>query len=171
MEKFVIEQNYDLAALTALSRAARKTVQKKKKIARAFWWGFLAVSAGLCALLIALGGAPNFWVWASLALVLLFLLLEDRLNAWITLKQMFPGAARSMTTFTDEGYEVTTDTTETKYQYGSVTDLCEMERYFIFFLGARHGQIFDKQLFRQGEPEAFRAWIEQATGKTFQKCK
>ena len=33
------------------------------------------------------------------------------------------------------------------------------------------GMIFDKRLFTQGDPETFRAFIEQKTGKRFQTIK
>lgn len=104
---FTVEQTYDLATLTALCRASRKTVRRVWRVFRVVFWVILV-------------------------------------------------------------YTVTTDTTETKYQYENITSLCETDRYFIFFLGKRHGQVFDKQGFRQGDPDAFRVWLGQKTGKTVQ---
>ncbi len=168
---FEVEQTYDLTALTALCRAARKTVRMFARAWRIVCWCILGVGAALFALLIAFGGMPDFWMWAVLLALLVLLLTEDRLNAWIALKQMVPGTAHSTTVFADDVYTVTTDTTETKYQYENITALRETEGYFLFFLGKRHGQVFDKNCFQEGEPDAFRTFIEQKTGMTFVKTK
>ncbi len=165
---FVIEQTYDFASLTVLCRAARKTVRRTARILRGVCWCIFAVGAALCVLLLALGGMPELWIWAVLAALLALLLLEDRINAWVARSQMVPGTAHSKTAFADDAYTVTTDTTETRFQYENVTNLCETERFFIFFLGKRHGQLFDKQGFQQGDPDAFRAFLERKTGKSFQ---
>lgn len=170
---FTIEQTYDFAVLTALCRAARKTVRRVWRVLRAVFWGILAAGALLFAATLALNMyEPNdIGMPISLAALLLLLTFEDKLNAWVTQKRMLPGTAHSVTVFADDAYTVTTDTTETKYQYENITSLCETERYFIFFLGKRHGQVFDKQGFQQGDPDAFRVWLEEKTGKTFQKIK
>ena len=168
---FQIEQTYDIRSLTALCRAARKTVRTFARVLRIVCWCVFAAGAALCVLLVALGGAPDLWMWAVLLLLLALLLCEDKLNAWIALRQLLPGSAHSTTVFADDAYTVTTDTTVTEYRYENVTSLCETERYFLFFLGRKHGQIFDKQGFRQGDPDAFRVWLERKTGMTFQKIK
>ena len=168
---FQIEQTYDIKSLTALCRAARKTVRTFARVLRIVCWCVFAAGAALCVLLVALGGAPDLWMWAVLLLLLALLLCEDKLNAWIALRQLLPGSAHSTTVFADDAYTVTTDTTVTEYRYENVTSLCETERYFLFFLGRKHGQCFDKRGFRQGDPDAFRVWLERKTGMTFQKIK
>ncbi len=80
-------------------------------------------------------------------------------------------SAHSVTVFADERYVVSTDTIETKYRYEDIAALCERGDYYFFFLGKRYGMIFDKRLFTQGDPETFRAFIEQKTGKRFQTIK
>ncbi|MBR0311921.1 MAG: YcxB family protein [Oscillospiraceae bacterium] len=57
------------------------------------------------------------------------------------------------------------------YRYEDIAALCERGDYYFFFLGKRYGMIFDKRLFTQGDPETFRAFIEQKTGKRFQTIK
>ena len=166
---FQVEQTYDLASLTALCRAARRTVRTFAKILHIVCWCIIGVTAALFVLLIAIGGMPDLWMWAVLAALLALLLCEDRINGRIALRQLLPGTAHSVTVFTDEDYTVTTDTTETVYHYENITDLCEAEGYFFFFLGKRHGQIFDKRGFQAGGPDAFRACLERKTGLTFRK--
>ncbi|MBQ9458570.1 MAG: YcxB family protein [Oscillospiraceae bacterium] len=167
---FTVEQNYDLAGLTVLCRAARKKVRRGMRVLRGAVWAVFSVAAALFAFELATGSFHSDDVVLPISAVVLlsFLLLEDRLNAWVALRQMLPGTARSTTVFRDEGYTVTTEKTETHWQYDGVTALVESERYFIFFLGKKHGQLFDKRGFRQGDPDAFRVWLAQKTGKTFQ---
>ncbi len=170
---FEVEQTYDLAALTVLCRAARKTVQRWKTVLRGVVWAIFVLGAALIVFQLAQGTFdPDDWyLFAAIAFLLAFLLFEDRLNAWVALRNLVPGTAHSTTVFDDDAYTVTTDTTQTRWEYENITGLCETERYFLFFLGKRHGQCFDKRGFRAGEPEVFRAFIERKTGKTFQKTK
>ncbi len=164
METLEVEQTYDLASLTVLCRAARKKIHRWMFVLRIVCWIILASGAALCALLAALGGMPEPWMIVVLVLLLALMLLEDRLNAWIALRSMVPGTAHSVTAFTDEVYTVTTDTTETKYRYENITGLCETERYFVLFLGDRHGQVFDKRGLRFGTPDDLRALLARRTG-------
>ena len=168
---FTVEQTYDLASLTALCRAARKTVQRWKTALRAICWVIFALGVVILAASLLLDGQLEFGLLAAVAVLLLLLLFEDRLNGWISLRRLIPGTAHSVTVFADDAYTVTTDTLETKYQYKNITALCESERYVFLFLGKKHGQIFDKHGFRQGDPDAFRVWLEQKTGKTVQTIK
>lgn len=167
---FTVEQTYDLATLTALCRASRKTVRRVWRVFRVVFWVILAAGTLLFAAMLALQlyEPDDIVMPISLAVLLLLMIFEDKLNAWVTQRRMLPGTAHSTTVFADDVYTVTTDTTETKYQYENITSLCETDRYFIFFLGKRHGQVFDKQGFRQGDPDAFRVWLGQKTGKTVQ---
>ena len=170
---FIIEQTYDRMALTVLCRAARKSVRRIWRIARGVIWTIFAFGALLLAYMLAQGifDASDIPMVASEIVILLALLLEDRLNAWIALRQMIPGTAHSKTEFAEDAYTVTTTHTQTRWEYENITALCETERYFICFIGKRHGQLFDKEGFQWGSPDAFRSFLEQKTGKTFQYIK
>lgn len=168
---FTVEQTYDLASLTALCRAARKTTQRWKTVLRAIGWVILVLGVVTFTASLLLEGWPENGTPIIFPILLLLLLLEDKLNAWIALRQLVPGTAHSTTVFANDAYTVTTDTTVTEYRYENVTSLCETERYFLFFLGKKHGQCFDKRGFQQGDPDAFRVWLEQKTGMTFKKIK
>ncbi len=168
---FTIEQTYTLAGLTALCRAGRKTVRGPARIPRLILWAFFLVLAVLVAVSLSLGLSPGVLAYVVLVAIPILLLTEDRLNAWIAQRQLLPGSAHSVTVFTPDSYTVTTDTTETIYQYENITQLCETQRYFIFFLGKRHGQMFDKSCFQSGTAEAFRAFIEEKTGLLFRTVK
>ncbi|MCR5826052.1 MAG: YcxB family protein [Oscillospiraceae bacterium] len=168
---FELEQTYDLKALTALNRAARKTVRRRYMWLRAAVWLLLAVSLGVLLLSLAYGLFDVREDWGMLvciAVMALFLAFDDRLNGWVSLRQMLPGTAHSVTTFTKEDYVVTTDTIETRYRYGDITRLCAQGDYLFFFLGKKHGQIFDLRGLRNGSAAEFRQFIEHTTGMTFQ---
>ncbi len=168
---FEIEQTYDLAALTALCRVARKTVRKWTRILHTVIWVIFALGTALVLYELAYQAfEPDDWpLPVMLALLLALLLFEDKLNGWIALRNLVPGTAHSTTVFADDAYTVTTDVTVTRWGYENITSLCETERYYFFFLGKKHGQCFDKQGFRVGGSEAFRAFIEQKTGKSFER--
>ena len=167
---FTIEQTYNLAALTALCRAMRKTIRHIWRFVRIFCWCIVAV--GLLLWVVSmLMGIPEHILLAASAVLLLVLLTEDRLNALLSWRLLIPGTAHSVTTFSEDVYTVKTDSLETRYQYDNISMLCETDRYFFLFLGKRHGQIFDKRCFQSGDPDEFRAWMERRTGKTFQVVK
>ena len=167
---FTIEQTYDLAALTSLCRAMRKTTRHIWQFARMILWFIFAV--GLLLWIVSmLMGIPEHMLLVTLAALLLILLTEDRLNALISFRLLVPGTAHSVTTFSDDIYTVKADSLETRYQYDNITMLCETDRYFFLFLGKRHGQIFDKRCFQLGTPDEFRTWLERRTGKSFQMVK
>lgn len=167
---FIVEQTYDLAGLTALCRAMRKTVRRIWCAVRVICWGVFAVGLLLWLVSVAMG-IPEHMLLAASAVLLVVLLTEDRLNALISRRLMIPGTAHSVTTFSEDAYTVKTDSLETQYHYANITRLCETERYFFLFLGNRHGQIFDKQCFQTGSPDEFRVWMENKTGKTIQTVK
>ncbi len=170
---FEVEQTYDLAALTVLCRALRKTGRPVWRVVRGVIWGIFALGAALIVYSLATGNlsAGDWKLLLSVAVLLGFLVFEDRLNGWIALRQLVPGTAHSTTVFEEDAYTVTTEKTQTRWQYDNITSICESERYYLCFLGKKHGQLFDKRCFRQDNSDAFRAFLEQKTGKTFQKVK
>ena len=167
---FTIEQTYDLAALTALCRAMRKTTRRIWQFIRTICWFIFALSLLLWIVSLIME-IPEHMLLATSSVLFLILVTEDRLNALISWRLLIPGTAHSVTTFADDVYTVKTDSLETRYQYDNITMLCETERYFFLFRGKRHGQIFDKRCFLSDDPDEFRTWLEKRTGKTIQMVK
>lgn len=168
---FQIEQTYTLAGLTVLCRAGRKTVRSWARIPRFILWTLFVALTALIAVCLIWQIPVSALSCVVLVAMPVLLLTEDRLNAWVAQRQLLPGSAHSVTVFTPEDYTVTTDTTETVYRYENITALCESPDYFIFFLGKRHGQMFDKRGFQVGTVDAFRAFIGEKTGLTFKNVK
>ena len=167
---FIVEQTYDIKTMTALNRAARKTVRRWYTWLRGVVWVMFLVLVGTFVLSLAYGVyyADDWIIPAGAAVMALFLAFDDRLNGWISMRRLFPGTAHSTTVFSEEDYVVTTETIETKYNYENIAHLYERGDYFFFFLGGRYGQIFDKRCFQTGTPEEFRNFIERKTGLTFE---
>ena len=108
---FTIEQTYDLRATTSLNVAMRKTVRRWYSYLRGVVWMLLAVSVATLAVSFAIGtlDVRDDWVFLlSIVVITAFLLFDDRLNGWISLRRMFPGSAHSVAVFADERYVVST---------------------------------------------------------------
>ena len=94
------------------------------------------------------------------------MLTEDTLNGWIAGKQMLPGAREVETVFEADSFTATTAAVKSTWTYGQILSICETEEYFVFFLSKKHGQIFDKNGFQDGDVRNFRRFIMDKTGKT-----
>lgn len=168
---FQIEQTYDLKGLTLLCRAARKAAKPWMHILRCVLWVVIVIVIALNLLLLSWGDTSMAWSLLLYTAFLALLLTQDRLCALIARRNLLPGSAHSVTVFASDSYTVTTDTTETIFHYENITDLYETEGYFIFLLGKRHGQLFDKNGFQAGTVDGFRIFLEEKTEKAFRKIK
>lgn len=168
---FQIEQTYDLKGLTLLCRAARKEAKTWVRILHCVLGVVIIGVIALNLLLLSLGDTSMAWSLLLYVAFLVLFLLQDRISALVSRSQMFPGSAHSVTVFRPDSYTVTTDTTETIFHYENVTSLCETDDFFLFLLGKRHGQIFEKSGFQAGTVDGFRIFIEEKTGKVFRRIK
>ena len=171
---FRIEQTYDLKATTALNVAVRKTTRRWYSYLRGGVWLLLAIDAAALAVSLIYGAfslREDWFFLVSIAMMILFLAFDDTLNGYVSLHNLLPGTAHSVTVFAEDGYTAATDSIETKYRYEDIVSLCERGDYYFFFLGSKHGVIFDKRCFTQGDPDTFRAFIEGKTGLQFKTIK
>lgn len=169
---FTVKTTYDLKALTIMARALRKTLRKGHSILT-----HIVTSAFIAALLFIVVGyfligeaGENLLMLAFdvaiIVLLLLIMLMEDTLNGWIAGKQTLPRARDGETTFEADSYTTTTTAVTSTFTYGQILSICETEEYFVFFLSKKHGQIFDKNGFQDGDVRNFRRFIMDKTGKT-----
>ena len=102
-------------------------------------------------------------------LVAIFMLatriLEDYLDGWIAYRCVLPGTEQVDATFTPEQYCTKSKISTTKWSYETIAAVAESPRYFIFILGQKHTQIYDKSSLAGGNCEQFRTLLETATGK------
>lgn len=169
MEEYVVETRVDRRAMTALARAARKTLRRRRS-RRVHTFGLLVT---VFLLMVAVGGrlaGEERW-WLNLLLALLMMAVtqsEDIINGLIGLRQV-PGGSREVTAaFDGTRYIHRTQTAETRWSYDRVQTVCETGEYFVFLLDDHHGQIYAKSGFTRGTPMAFREFITRKTGKPVQ---
>ena len=163
--EFTFVTEYDLAALTAMARALRKTVRKKHS-RRMHVFGAVVMVLGvfLMTLLeeITFRSAVSFLAIAAVGLSLVF---EDRLNGFIAQKRMAPGTNRAEAVFGEAGYTSVTPLGRSEWSYDNILALAETQRYFAFIFSKNHAQLYDKQNLSGGTPEEFAAFIKEKTGK------
>jgi len=164
--EFVFETRYDLPALTVMAKGLRKTVRKKHS-RRSHFFGWIVIVLGLLLSIPSEAGieSKNVVTWLVVAVLLLTLLLEDRLNGWIAKKRMLPGTDRAVATFSEDGYYSETAMGNTEWKYENISALAETRDYFVFVFGQNHAQVYDKRSIAGGTAAEFRSFVQEKTGK------
>lgn len=167
--EFRFETTYNQRGLTAMARALRKTIRKKRS-RRSHIFGWCVVA--LAILLIAAGrmleepwtvrDTLNLGVGVILVVILFT---EDQVNAFFAKKKMLPGTLVAKSVFTEESYTSATEAAVTEFHYETVRQICETADYFVLLLGRQHGQIYEKATLSGGTAEDFRTFITEKTGK------
>lgn len=166
--KFSFETVYDQKALTAMAKAVRKTVRKKRN-RRSHIFGIIVLVLGLLLILAHIINKDPFsfqlliTILAVLA-ILIALIFEDQLNGYIAKKRMMPEMAKAEVRFFENGYESVTEVGETKFKYENIQALAESKRYFVFMFSKSHAQVYDKKSIDGGSVKKFRNFIEEKTG-------
>lgn len=171
--EFTFVTRYDQKAMTAMARALRKTVRRKKnKRSRVFGW--LVVLLAL--LLLFTSGKEGFVLdlraavtILAVVVMVLALLFEDPMNGYFARKRMLPGTDLAEVVFGEESYFSVTDAGKTEWKYEKISALAESAGYFAFVFGTNHAQVYDKRSLGGGTEAEFRSFIEARTGKLFVK--
>ena len=166
--QFTFETEYNAKALTAMAKALRKTIRKKhSRRSRVFGW--IVIVLGV--LLIVKGAAFDFRAIVTSAAVLAILaalLFEDRLNGAIAKKRLLAGTERAVSVFSESGFVSTTELGRSEWNYEKIAVIAETADFFVFIFSASHAQLYDKRTLQGGTADAFRRFIEAATGKQVQ---
>lgn len=169
------ETQYDQKAMTAMAKALRKTIRKKKNrrshilgwilAALALFLAFWSPETGFYFIL-----NSRSFITLTLAIVLTVVLIwEDHINGYLACRRLLPGTEKSKTVFRNNEFVSATAAGISTFGYDRVVMLAETEDYFVFIFSVSHAQVYDKKHFSDGSPEDFRAFIEQVTGKHFIK--
>ena len=168
--EFQIHSAYDHKALKTMARVLRKTMRRKRNIAlRVFgWFAVTLIVLEQIALvelnalsLFDFGDALAFLVVVVMVVTLLF---EDDLNAWIAALSLIPGTREADTRFTPDCYTVVTQAAETRWNYEGIKAIGETQDSFVFMLSKRHTQQFPKAGMTSGTPDEFRDFLTEKTG-------
>lgn len=164
--EFVFETDYDQRAVTAMARGLRKTVRKKHS-RRSHIFGWIIIVLGLMLSWPSAEGVEGKDVvtWIALAVMLLVLLFEDRLNGYFARKRMLPGTMHSKAVFTEDGYRSETQMGSTEWKYENIAAMAETGAYFVFLFGKNHAQVYNKASLTGGTAEQFREFVQEKTGK------
>ena len=172
---FTFETVYDQRAMTAMARALRKTVRRKRN-RRVRIFGIIAAVLGILVSLFPGDGGFAFdfrtgFTWFAVLLIALVLLFEDQLNGALGVKRLPPGTTKSVVTFMPEGYTSDTELGSSRFSYDHISVIAEMPRYFVLGFGANHAQIYDKNTLKGGTVEEFRHFLEKMTARQVQQVK
>lgn len=167
--EFRFETKYDQKGLTAMARALRRTLRKKRsRRSHIFGWCVVVLAILLIAVQRMLEEPWAFQDTLNLGVgvvLIAILFTEDQVNAFFAKKKMLPGTSSAKSVFTEEGYTSATEAAVTEFRYETVQQVCETADYFVLLLGRQHGQIYDKASLSGGTAEEFRTFITEKTGK------
>ena len=158
--RFSFKTDYDMTTFTAMARAIRKTVGKKRS-RRSHIFGAAVVVLGIAASLL---WGPKPLTIAAIALIILVFIFENRINAFFAMKRMLPGMGQARTDFYEDKYTSATDIGTTEWHYDKIKHIAEDKDFFIFFFSKSHVQAYDKSRMYGGIDADFKAFIEEKTG-------
>ena len=162
---FSFETDYDMNTFISMARALRKTVRKKRS-KRSHIFGVGVVVLGMASVFL---WGPKVLTIAAIAVIILVLLFEDRLNAWVAMKRMLSGMEKAKSDFYEDRYVSATDIGTTEWHYDKIKAIVEDQDYFIFLFSVSHTQAYDKRKLNGGMEGDFRDFIEEKTGIKVQR--
>ncbi len=166
--EFRFETIYDQKAITAMVRALRKTLRKKRSRRSQILGGVVVVLGLFLAWPIEDGKlrieASNLITWIAVLILLFVLAFEDQLNAYIARRRMMKGTGKAVAVFTEQSYRSESEAGKSEWPYETIAALAQTEEYFVFLFDQSHGQVYDKASLTGGSEEAFRKFISERTG-------
>ena len=163
---YTLETVYNRAACTAMARALRKTVRRKKS-RRMRIFGGVALGVGL---LLALPWYQGYEFDLSTALTVLamavivvVMLFEDQLNGYLAGKRVIEGAEKNRCVFSEDGFTTENAVGKTQWQYSSVSRVVRTGDYLVLLFDRHHAQAYD--LRRVADPEGFTQFVAVKTGQ------
>lgn len=169
---FAFNTVYDMDALTAMARAVRKTTHKKRS-KRSHILGLIVIALAVLFVVISVMADKftfNTFITAIAGTVMLMaLIFEDRLNAFIASKRMIKGSEKGVVTFNDDNYVSATEVGTTEFKYNIIEAVAKRGDYIVFVLSRRHAQVYDLTAMTNGTPKDFCRFIEGKTGHKIQR--
>ena len=167
--EFRFETIYDQKSMTAMAKALRKTIRKKRS-RRSHILGWCVVALGMILLFTASETTTNLILTLLAVLAIVAVLIwEDPINGYVAKRRGLPGLTQSIVTFREDGYHSETAIGSSDFSYGTIMRFVETKAYFVFVFSQSHAQIYSKKTITGGTVEEFRAFITNATGKEIQK--
>ena len=163
-----VDTVYSRPVLTAMARALRKTLRRKKALrTRALGGVLILVAVCTIAISYTYDHSPlTVGSMAVLALTLLGVMIwEDTLNGLLARRQILAGTETVQTTFSEDSYCTVTRAARSEWQYSQIQHICQSADYLILLLDSNHAQVCDKAGFSAGTPEQLISLLVQKTGR------
>ena len=159
--EFINETRCNERTVLAMNRASIRATH---------WWSslLLRLLGGACGVFLlrtaarlgfpSLGGISAGLMGGGLWLWVLFL---NHIRAWIVIRLVLKGEQLHRAAFDEEGCTIRSGGDEVRLSYDQVAAFYEDQRYFFLMLNRHQGYALEKQGFRSGQPDAFRAFLER----------
>ena len=166
--EFTCRTAYDQKALTAASRALRKTIRTQHSFAvRHRTWSVIALAA------------ISFWLsWGTawqmvLSCVVIFGLLivnwkGDAIDAYFAKRWGYPDTDSADAAFYTDHFQVDAAAAESKWQYDRILALAETGKYLVLVMGRNHALAMEKTALEGGSLPEFRRFLEERSGQSIQ---
>ena len=162
---FSFETDYDMETFISMARALRMTVRIKHS-KRSHILGLGVAFLGVASIIL---WGPELLIIAAIAVIILALIFEDKLNAWFAMKRMLSGMEKARSDFYEDRYVSATEIGTTEWHYDKIKAIAEDQDYFIFIFSESHTQAYDKRKMSRGTGVDFRTFLVQKTGLNVQR--
>ena len=166
--RFVVKMTITEAACLPLSRVILK--QKRARRSILVRWVLVALCAGFAVLNAVVGQ------WALVAVMVVLgaamaavICLTPKMNAKRMFTALNPDLGEMVYTFTDQNVHVVDALEDGDIQYTSFVRLVETREQFLLFRGEYQANILPLAGFLKGAPEDFRTFIQEKTGRTYER--
>lgn len=166
--EFICRTAYDQKALTAASRALRKTIRTQHSFtARHRTWCVIALAA--VSLWLSWGTA---WQMALSCVVIFGLLIVnwkgDAIDAYFAKRWGYPHTESADAAFYTGHFRVDAAAAASTWQYNNILALAESGKYLVLVMGKNHALAMEKATLEGGSlPEFFR-FLEEKSGQKIQ---
>ncbi len=175
--EILFETHYDQRSMTAMAKAIRKTVRKKRS-RRSHIFGWLVV---ILALVLAFWSEENGFsfvpdlrnvvtLMAAIGIAAA-LIWEDALNGYFARRRLLAGTEKASVLFREKEFVSGTGIGTSIFGYDKIQLIAEDPNFFVFVFSASHAQVYDKAGISGGTVEDFRTFIENVTGTSIQKIR
>ncbi len=158
---YTFETDYHLDTLSAMARAVRKTVgRKRNRKSRIF--GIFSAILGLIG---AFFGERSLISLGAAVFIIVVMIFEDRINGYAARKKLLPGTEHCRASFYENYFLSETGAAKSEWAYDKIAATAENGTYFIFVFSRIYSQAFDLRHIDGGTADEFRKFIEEKTGK------
>lgn len=168
--EFTFEMNYDLKAMTAMSRAIRKGLQEEQaKKSNIVGWFFVVLT-----ILILLFSGKFGWVQIAAGVLIAcfaaYLIWQDQVNGFLAMKKLPEKMRTGKWLFREDGYFSDTEAGESDYSYKNIFMMVESQGYMILVFHEGKAHIVDLSTIQGGTAADFRKLLRRQTSLTIQEA-